>query len=173
MELVSSLETAESLQPGIRASYLIFLSLSVVIMAVPGAAQENDARLIREARARSNRAIAAQDVRGIVAELDSAFQITAGSGRFLQGRDAMAEAFQDQFTAFTDAVYVRSPESVEIAGSGLLGFETGNWVGTWTTPAGPLRTGGRYSASWSKASGSWKIRSELFVTLFCEGTGCS
>lgn len=61
---------------------------------------------------------------------------------------------------------------MEIDASQLLGFESGTWVGEWTTPAGPLRTGGRYSASWSKASGSWKIRSELFVTLFCEGAGC-
>ncbi|MEX2527102.1 MAG: hypothetical protein WEA09_05640 [Gemmatimonadota bacterium] len=49
--------------------------------------------MIREARARSNHAIAAHDIDGVLAELDSAFQVTAGSGRFLQSRDAMGEAF--------------------------------------------------------------------------------
>jgi hypothetical protein len=53
-----------------------------------------------------------------------------------------------------------------------LAWETGSWVGTWTTPEGPLRTGGRYAASWREVDGEWKIRSELFVTLFCEGEGC-
>jgi len=152
---------------------LSVLWLILATYAVPLGAQQHDAALIREARTRSNDAIAAHDIDGILAELDSTFQITAGSGRFLQSRIAMGEAFSAQFAEFPDAIYVRSPESVEIADSRLLGFETGTWVGTWTTPAGPLRTGGRYSASWSKASGSWKIRSELFVTLFCEGTGCS
>jgi ketosteroid isomerase-like protein len=152
---------------------LTALWLILATCAMPLGAQQQDAALIREARARSNAAIAAHDVRGIVAELDSAFQITAGSGRFLQSRSAMGDAFSTQFAEFSDIVYVRSPEEVEIATSRLLGFETGTWVGTWTTPAGPLRTGGRYSASWSKASGAWKLRSELFVTLFCEGTGCS
>lgn len=149
------------------------LWLILATYAVPLGAQQQDAALIREARTRSNDAIAAHDIDGILAELDSTFQVTAGSGQFLQSVLAMGEAFSAQFAEFPDAIYVRSPESVEIAYSRLLGFETGTWVGTWTTPAGPLRTGGRYSASWSKASGSWKIRSELFVTLFCEGTGCS
>jgi ketosteroid isomerase-like protein len=152
---------------------LRFLTLILATSAVPLGAQQHDAALIREARARSNDAIAAHDIDGILAELDSAFQITAGSGRFLQSRNAMGEAFSAQFAEFPDAVYVRSAESVEIGDSQLLGFESGTWVGEWTTPTGPLRTGGRYSASWSKASGSWKIRSELFVTLFCEGAGCS
>ena len=148
--------------------------LSVVFTAVPVVAQTNDdVSSIREARARSNEAIAAHDVVGILAELDSAFQATAGSGRFLQGRTAMGDAFSAQFADYPDAVYVRSPESVEIADSGSRGFETGTWVGTWTTPGGPLRTGGHYSAHWSKTAGSWKLRSELFVTLFCEGDGCS
>ena len=151
---------------------LEFLALLLMTCSVSLGAQEHDAALIQEARLRSNQAIADHDIDGILAELDSAYQATAGSGRFLRGRATMGEAFAAQFADFPDAVYVRSAESVEIADSRLLGFETGTWVGTWTTPAGPLRTGGRYSASWSKGSGAWRLRSELFVTLFCEGTGC-
>jgi ketosteroid isomerase-like protein len=145
-----------------------------VVGPLPAVVQKtDDAGAIRQARARSNDAIAAHKVQGIVAELDSTYQITAGSGRFIQGRLAMGEAFAAQFREFPDAVYVRTPESVEVAEGGARAFETGSWVGTWTTPGGPLRTGGRYSASWSKASGSWRIHSELFVTLFCKGAGCS
>ena len=150
---------------------LMFLSLLIIVPLCAETIEE--VSLIREARVRSNDAIAAHDVDAILAELDAAFQVTAGSGRFIRGRVAMGEAFAAQFSNFPDAHYVRSAGSVEVAESGLLGFETGTWVGTWTTPAGALRTGGRYSASWSKASGAWKVRSELFVTLYCEGAGCS
>jgi ketosteroid isomerase-like protein len=154
-----------------RALMLVFLNL---LLAVPLCAQDTgDETTIREARLRSNAAIAAHDVEAILAEVDSTFHVTAGSGRFIQGRAAMGEAFAEQFADFPDVLYVRAAESVGIAESTLLGFETGTWVGTWTTPAGPRRTGGRYSASWSKESGSWKIHSELFVTLYCEGAGCS
>ena len=147
--------------------------LSLLIAAPVWAQSGDDVSLIREARSRSNDAIAAHDVGAILAEVDSAFQVTAGSGRFIQGRAEMGEAFAGQFAEFTDTRYLRTAESVEVSDSGLLGFETGSWIGSWTTSRGPLRTGGRYSASWSKATGSWKIRSELFVTLFCEGAACS
>ena len=120
----------------------------------------------------SNDAIARQDVRGIVSFLDDEFQITVSNGSFLSGVEEMAAAFAQQFKQFEDATYVRTTESVEIGSSAPLAYESGTWVGTWTATRGPLRTGGRYSAYWRRVDGSWKIHSELFVTLFCEGSGC-
>lgn len=134
---------------------------------------KTDDVLIREARGRSNAAIKVHDIGGIVAELDATYHITVGSGSFLESRDAMGEGFRGRFAEFPDTLYVRSAQTVKVAESGLLAFESGDWQGSWTTPAGPLRTGGSYAASWSKASGAWKIRSEVFVTLFCHGSGCS
>jgi ketosteroid isomerase-like protein len=144
----------------------------LVVAAVLGAAPD-DAGLIKDARARSNSAIAAHDIPGVLAELDSSFHVTTGSGRFIDGRDAMGEAFGSQFKSFPDVVYTRTIESVEVSTSGERAYESGLWVGTWTTEKGPLRTGGRYAASWSKVSGNWRIRSELFVTLYCNGVSCS
>ncbi len=125
-----------------------------------------DEALIRAARGRSNHAIETHDVDAILAEVDSLFHITVGNGQFIHDRAAMAETFAAQFARFRDMVYTRTAASVEVGASGSLAFETGTWVGTWTTPSGALRTGGRYSASWSKDSGTWKIRAELFVTLY-------
>lgn len=138
------------------------------------AAQRNaDAEKIRALRAQSNDAIARHDVPGIIALLDDDFHVTVGNGGMLQGRDKTAAAFIQQFQEFSDVAYVRSIESVEISTSDPLAAEIGTWVGTWTTPRGPLRTGGRYAAAWHKRAGVWKIRSELFVTLFCEGADCA
>ena len=147
---------------------LIFL-----VTAVPVSAQsESDADRRRALRALSNDAIARQDVRGIVSFLDDEFQVTLSSGDFLSGVEEMAAAFARQFKQFEDATYV-STESVEIGSSAPLAYESGTWVETWTATRGLLRTGGRYSAYWRRVDGSWKIHSELFVTLFCEGSGCS
>jgi hypothetical protein len=50
--------------------------------------------------------------------------------------------------------------------------EFGDWVGNWTADKGPIEVGGSYSASWRKVDGVWKIQSEIFVTLFCNGAAC-
>jgi len=152
---------------------VLFVFIGLVATTLGLSQSKTDEVLIREARARSNAAIKAHDIRAIVAELDSSYHITAGSGSFLESRDAMGEGFRSRFAEFSDAVYVRTAQTVKVAESGLLAFESGDWQGSWMMPAGPLRTGGSYAASWSRASGAWKIRSEVFVTLFCNGSGCS
>ena len=130
--------------------------------------------LIRAARASSNRAIAAHDVDGALAVLDERFHAAISSGDFRTSREEMGRAFADRFDAFPDAVYVRTPATVEVAANGTIASETGEWVGSWSTPDGPFRTGGTYAAHWRKgADGRWRIRSELFVPLFCEGPGCA
>jgi ketosteroid isomerase-like protein len=35
-----------------------------------------------------------------------------------------------------------------------------------------FRTGGRYAAYWRKSNGRWLLHAELYVPLFCGGTGC-
>ena len=149
--------------------------LLLVCLAAPspaGAQAGSDETLIRQARARSNQAIARHDVPGIVALLAEEFQVSASNGSFMRGRDEMGNAFAARFAEFKDAVYVRTPESVEISSAGTVAAESGRWTGSWTTPGGPFRTGGRYAASWRKADGRWLIHSELFVPLFCTGPGC-
>ena len=149
-------------------------ALVCLLAGMPVAGQsDDDEQRIRVLRAESNDAIARHDVPSIMSTVDDEFQATGGGGSMLQSRAEMDAAWTGMFEEFDDIVYVRSIESVEISTSSPLAAEIGTWVGTWTTPRGPIRTGGRYSASWRKSDGSWTIRSELFVTLFCEGSGCS
>ena len=137
-----------------------------------GVQMPSDEALIRQARAASNQAIARHDVPAIVAFLADEFQVAASNGSFLRGREEMGQAFVARFAEFGDALYVRTPESVEVNPSGTVAAETGRWTGGWTTPGGPFRTGGRYAASWRKVAGKWLIHAELFVPLFCTGPGC-
>ncbi len=132
-----------------------------------------DEQAVRAARAQSNAAIARHDVPGIMAFVDEAFIINTGNGGQLRSAKEMAAAFTRQFAELHDVVYVRTPKTVEASASNPLAFESGTWVGTWTAPAGPVRTGGKYSASWHLVDGAWKIHAELFVTLYCEGKGCA
>jgi len=128
---------------------------------------------IRELRNHFNSAIARHDVEAVISFLDVEYQITTGRGDVLHGRAGEANGWRAEFARADDLVYVRTPESIDISASGERAAEIGSWVGSWTTPGGPHRAGGRYAAHWRRVDESWKIRAELFVTLWCEGVGCS
>jgi hypothetical protein len=69
-------------------------------------------------------------------------------------------------------VYVRTPDEIIVSENYPLAWEQGNWVGTMTNEKGFLKKGGTYASGWRKVGGVWKIRSELFVAIYCEGPGC-
>jgi ketosteroid isomerase-like protein len=131
-----------------------------------------DADAIKAARAASNRAIAGHDTDAIVSFFDKEYVITTGAGSILSGRDAQAGSWDEHFDQFPDVVYVRSPAEVRLSEANERAIENGAWVGTWTLENGVQEKGGRYTAYWRKVDSVWKIRSELFVTLYCEGMDC-
>ncbi|MGQ0641795.1 MAG: nuclear transport factor 2 family protein [Gemmatimonadaceae bacterium] len=130
-----------------------------------------DERLIRSARAEFNAAIARHDVPAILSFLEEGFRAAVSSGEF-RNRTEMGNAFAARFAESKDALYVRTPDSVEVSANSAYASEIGRWVGTWTTPSGPFRTGGRYAAYWRKSNDRWLLHAELYVPLFCEGSGC-
>ncbi len=152
---------------------MITVAMNIVIAATSVLAQDaSDEEQIRAARAQYNDAIADHDVPGIVSFLDEEYQITTSLGQLSKGRDDDAAAWEQLFATRDDVVYVRSPESIEVSKDYPLAAEVGTWVGTWSTADGQVRTGGRFSAMWRKVDGDWKVRSELFVALYCEGISC-
>lgn len=134
--------------------------------------EQSDADHIRSTRAQYNAAIARHDPRGIGSFLDHEYQVTTSLGQLLQDRDAEEASWQSLFESRRDLLYVRTPESIEVSRDYPLAAEQGTWVGTWKTDDGPVKTGGRYSAMWRQVEGEWKVRSELFVALYCEGVQC-
>jgi ketosteroid isomerase-like protein len=154
-------------------NHFIVMALALSITTASAIAQDNpDIERIRTARAEYNDAIARHDVTGIVSFLDEAYQVTTSLGQLLQDRDGEAAAWQDLIESREDLLYVRSPESIEISSDYPLAAELGTWVGTWSTNQGEVRTGGRYAAMWRQVDGAWKVRSELFVALYCDGANC-
>lgn len=153
-----------------RHSFILFVV--ALCVTIDASTADVPAEAIRAARAQSNAAIARHDVAAVVSFLDAEYQITVGSGALFHGRDGETDGWRDEFAQAKDLLYVRTPKSVEVSDSGERAAEIGNWVGTWTTPARPHRAHGHYAAHWRKVDGAWKIRSELFVTLGCEGAGC-
>lgn len=102
----------------------------------------SDEQQIRRARAEFNAAIARHDVPAILTFLEEDFRASVSSGEFLNNRQEVATAFATRFPEFKDAVYVRTPDAVEVSANGLYGSEAGKWVGTWSTPVGGFAPAG-------------------------------
>jgi hypothetical protein len=131
---------------------------------------------VRALRAESNSAIAAHDavrLRNVFA--DNYLGITGTSGDLDSGGAATAKSYGDiEFKDATFDRYRRTPDKLELAGSGKRIAESGHWVGLWRKPDGVMRKSGVYLARWVRAEGQWRLRSELFITLGCTGsTACT
>lgn len=141
--------------------------------AVVSSDAATDEEQIRHARATSNEAIRNHDAAAIVAMFADPYQITTGSGMLFHDSPAQEKKLWEKiFADNPDVLYVRTPNKVEISSYLPRAAESGDWVGTWTTAKGPIEVGGRYSASWIKVSGSWKLQSEMFVSMYCSGEAC-
>jgi uncharacterized protein (TIGR02246 family) len=132
--------------------------------------QTGDEQAIRRLRADFNAAIAAHDPGALPKFLREDIHITTGAGRRLPGRDAALAAFETIFADATFITYTRTPDRVELNGSGLRAAESGHWLGQWKKPDGMMEWRGTYLAVWRKEDGRWLIQSELYVSLKCSGS---
>ena len=131
---------------------------------------QDDARLIREERARSNAAVAAHDADALARTWMVDFTVVTSTGETRSGREANRAAFVAQFASRPDVVYVRTPSTVEVMSSWDVAAERGTWTGQWTQADGVTRIGGTYLAQWRKVNGAWLLQGELFVPTHCEGS---
>ena len=162
-----------------KPAHIFFAVLSCIILssqhpALAEVGQSKDSDSIRSVRASFNRSIANHDAESIADYLDSEYQITTGSGvHYRETPEEDAKSWAEIFAKNVDIIYERTTEDLEISSFLDLAAESGSWVGRWTSPEGKIEMGGRYFAQWRKVDGNWKIRAEIFVTLYCNGPGCS
>lgn len=126
-------------------------------------AQATDQDQILTLRNASNATLKAFDHEGFLSYLTDDVHVTTGNGTLVQGkatlRNYIASAIGQK------VFFVRTASEVVVNTERGLAWETGTWQGfAADQPDTPL-TGGKYSAMWTKASGIWLIKSELFVTL--------
>ncbi|MEO6443554.1 MAG: nuclear transport factor 2 family protein [Gemmatimonadaceae bacterium] len=126
-------------------------------------------REIRAARERSNRAIAEHDVEDIVREMMPDVHVVTSAGTQLAGVEANRASFAERFQAKPDVSFRRTPDIVAVYMAWGMASELGRWVGTWTDPDGKIRISGSYFAKWQKSGTTWRIQSETYVPLHCEG----
>jgi len=129
-----------------------------------------DEQLIREARARSNAAIAAHDPAAMARLWMPDVHVVRSTGTQVAGRERNQERMAQQFATRPDTVYVRQPSAIEVYAPWGMAAERGEWTGRWTEPDGAVETAGTYMAQWRRVDGQWLIQAELYVPARCSGS---
>ena len=124
---------------------------------------------IRDARARSNQAIAAHDLAAIARVWMEDVNVVSSTSAQTVGREQNRQRMARQFANRPDTIYVRRPAEINVYASWAVASERGEWTGRWTEPDGTLEIGGTYQAQWRKVDGAWLIQAELFVPTRCSG----
>jgi len=132
--------------------------------------QSSDEQLIREARARSNEAIAAHDTAAIARVWMEDVNVVTSTSSQATGRAANQERFARQLANRPDTTYVRRPTAIDVNRAWAVASERGEWTGRWTEPDGALEIGGTYLVQWRKVQGQWLIQAELYVPTRCNGS---
>jgi ketosteroid isomerase-like protein len=124
--------------------------------------QDKEIAQILVQREASNQALRAFDD-----ELNATFStedalITTGAGTLIAGKAELMKYIQE--STGPKMYWVRTPDEVIVNPKTQLAWETGTWKG-YKEDSEEAVVGGKYSAQWTKASGTWLIHSQLFVTL--------
>lgn len=151
-----------------RLFVLILATFCVTVQSQPKTAEAE----IRGARQASNEALQRHDIKAFATSLAADFVMIRGNGLLVPSRQAYIDMFAHDFADPKAIGYERIPDSVEMSRAAPLAAEHGHWIGTH--PDGTKAYGGTYLAMWRGTDAGWKIRSELFVVLFCDdGPSCA
>ena len=132
--------------------------------------QSTDEQLIREARGRSNAAIAAHDPAAMARLWMNDIHVVRSTGAQVAGREANQQRMAQQFATRPDTIYIRQPSTIDVYLPWAIASERGEWTGRWTEPDGKVETAGTYMAQWRRLDGQWLIQAELYVPTRCVGS---
>ena len=139
-----------------------FLILLLLLGYTPGYAQTEQEQIL-DLRNASNLALKANDLEKVLSFLTDDILITSGNGNLIAGKEILrAHLLKGDLSTM---YWQRTASEIEINKERMLAWETGTWKAYNRNNTDKSILGGKYSAMWSKESGSWLIKSQLFVTL--------
>lgn len=103
------------------------------------------------------------DKEAVLACLTEDALTTVSNGTLLSGKEALRKYLNE--SVGSKMYWIRTPKEVEVNTERGLAWETGTWKGYDLATGNKAVNGGNYSAMWTKETGVWLIKSELFVSL--------
>lgn len=140
---------------------LLFAFLCVFIFTSKLLSQTNKEQ-ISAIRSASNLALKSYQNEEVLSYLTDDVLTTTGSGALISGKKALRKYILDG--GKSKMYWVRETKEIIVNEQRGLAWENGIWNGYPEKGSNAL-VNGNYSAMWTKESGTWKIKSQLFVTL--------
>lgn len=124
---------------------------------------QSDKEQILALREDSNMALKENNLEKVLSFLTEDVLLTSGHGNLKSGKKAIRE-----YTSQGDLdkyYWLRTPIETEVNEKRGIAWETGTWKVYDRNENRQSQIGGKYSAMWTNETGSWLIKSQLFVTL--------
>lgn len=142
-------------------------NLSILVLAfwlsAAALSAQTDTEQILAIRNASNQALKDYDNEKVLSYLTADALTTTGNGTLLSNKKALKEYILEG--GKSTMYWVRTATEIVVNEKRGLAWENGTWKGYDPKQGDDAIVGGNYSAMWTKASGEWKIKSQLFVTL--------
>lgn len=140
---------------------LHFAILCVLIFS-PALFSQTDKEQISAIRNASNAALKSYDNEKVLSYVTEDVVTTTGNGTLLCGKKEL-EAYI--LAGGNSTMYwIRDTKELTVYAKRGLAWESGIWNGYTPENGDDPVISGQYAAMWTKASGIWKIKSQLFVT---------
>ena len=141
---------------------------------LPRTAASADKAELRRLRSENNEAMVAHNLAGTMQIAADDYVLIGGNDGIHRSKADMQETWSHAFADPKVLPCARRPIRIEVGEyDGIRrAAESGSWECPVRTPRGVENLFGRYLAHWSRRSGSWKVVSDVYVTLGCRGSGC-
>jgi len=147
----------------LRQLHRVLMIMMLLFISVSTVSGQNDEEQILNIRKNSNAALRAYNIELVLSFLTEDVLITTGNGTLLAGKEALRKYIID--AGVSKMYWIRTPDEIVVNESKELAWENGMWKGYDPEKGTKSIIGGKYSAMWTKETGKWLIKSQLFVTL--------
>ncbi len=146
-----------------KQSKHIFFAVLCILIFTSELFSQTDKEQISAIRNASNSALKSYDNQEVLSYLTDDVLTTTGNGTLLCGKEELEKYILDGEKS--KMYWIRDTKEIIIYTKRGLAWESGIWHGYDAEKSDNSIINGNYSAMWTKESGIWKIKSQLFVTI--------
>lgn len=144
-----------------QTKYILIAVLFILVFS-PKLFSQTDEEQISAIRNASNSALKSHDNQEVLSYLTDDVLTTTGNGTLLCGKEELEKYILNG--GKSRMYWIRDSKEIIVYTKRGLAWESGIWNGYDPEKSNYSIINGNYSAMWTKESGIWKIKSQLFVT---------
>ena len=141
----------------------IFFGILCTLFVTSELYSQTDKEQISAIRNESNTALKSYQNEKVLSFLTDNVLTTTGNGTLLCGKEELEKYISDG--GKSKMYWIRETKEINVNEKRGLAWENGIWNGYDPEKSDKSIVDGNYSAMWTKESGVWKIKSQIFVTL--------